>query len=133
MNKEVILTELQFKAVRSSGAGGQNVNKVASKVGLSFDLLNSKGLTEEEKNWLHQKLKNKLSKDCILNLTADTSRSQKQNKDLVIQRFLKLLEKSLQKPKLRKNRKLSKIEKEKRLRDKRKLAETKTNRKKPNW
>ena len=51
MDKEVLLSELKFKAVRSSGAGGQNVNKVSSKVVLSFDLVNSLGLTQEEKDW----------------------------------------------------------------------------------
>ena len=49
MNKEIVLTEVKYKAVRSSGAGGQNVNKVSSKVMLSFDLMDSKGLDEEEK------------------------------------------------------------------------------------
>lgn len=48
MNKDTIVSELQFKAVRSSGAGGQNVNKVSSKVILSFNIANSSGLSEEE-------------------------------------------------------------------------------------
>ena len=50
MNKEKIINELEYKAVRSSGAGGQNVNKVSSKVILSFNLQNSQALTEEEKD-----------------------------------------------------------------------------------
>ncbi len=49
MNREQLITELTFKAVRSSGAGGQNVNKVASKVVLTFDIPKSQGLSEEEK------------------------------------------------------------------------------------
>ena len=56
MNKEKILLELDFKAVRSSGSGGQNVNKVSSKVVLTFDLENSSSLSDEEKEMLKQKL-----------------------------------------------------------------------------
>ena len=61
MNKDKIITELKFKAVRSSGAGGQNVNKVSSKVVLTFDLNNSEALSEEEKELLSTKLKSKLT------------------------------------------------------------------------
>ena len=56
MDKSIIASEFSFKAVRSSGAGGQNVNKVSSKVVLTFDLVNSKGLTEEEKILLQAKI-----------------------------------------------------------------------------
>ena len=60
MNAEKIIKELKFKAVRSSGAGGQHVNKVSSKVELLFDLQNSTEFTEEEKELLLQKLKKKM-------------------------------------------------------------------------
>jgi len=60
MNKDKIIAELKFKAVRSSGAGGQNVNKVSSKVVLTFDLNNSEAFSEEEKELLSTKLKSKL-------------------------------------------------------------------------
>ena len=63
MEKEKIISELSFKAVRSSGAGGQNVNKVSSKVVLTFDLKNSKALTEEEKLLLETKLSSRLTTD----------------------------------------------------------------------
>ena len=63
MKKDILLSELNYKAVRSSGAGGQNVNKVSSKVVLNFDLENSQGLNEDEKIYLKRlnKTKNKKS------------------------------------------------------------------------
>ena len=61
MDQNILLSELSYKAVRSSGAGGQNVNKVASKVVLTFDLKNSLALTDEEKELATQKLKSKLT------------------------------------------------------------------------
>jgi len=67
MNPELITKELNFKAVRSSGAGGQHVNKVSSKVELSFDLINSIALSLEEKELLQKKLKTRLTKEFILN------------------------------------------------------------------
>ena len=69
MDKSIIASEFSFKAVRSSGAGGQNVNKVSSKVVLTFDLVNSKGLSEEEKMLLQTKIATKLTQDGILILT----------------------------------------------------------------
>ena len=71
MDAEKIKSELQYKAVRSSGAGGQNVNKVASKVILSFDINNSKGLSEEEKNRIKIKLAPRLTTDFILILNGE--------------------------------------------------------------
>ena len=62
MNVEIISSELNFKAVRSSGAGGQNVNKVSSKIVLIFDVATSQGVTDEERILLHTKLKTKISK-----------------------------------------------------------------------
>ena len=74
-DEELIQSELSFKAVRSSGAGGQNVNKVASKIELSFNLLESSALSEEEKQRLLITLENRLTKDYVLQLQCDESRS----------------------------------------------------------
>lgn len=63
MNKEIIKTELQYKAVRSSGAGGQNVNKVSTKVQIQFFVEQSNGLTADEKATLTAKLANRITKD----------------------------------------------------------------------
>ena len=66
MNSTEILKELQFKALRSSGAGGQHVNKVSSKIELTFDLDNSLALSEKEKDLLKSKLQSKLTKEHYL-------------------------------------------------------------------
>lgn len=83
METEKIITELQYKAVRSSGSGGQNVNKVASKVVLTFDLKNSQSLSEEEKLRLETKLMTRLTAEQILILNCDEDRSQLKNKAIV--------------------------------------------------
>ncbi len=133
MEKEIIITELTYKAVRSSGAGGQNVNKVSSKVVLSFDLKASNGLLDEEKEWLMAKLKSKLTVDGVLLLNCDEDRSQLKNKELVTKRFFDMLQKALVKPKERKETKVPKAIVEKRLKEKASNAEIKNNRRKPEF
>ena len=133
MDKEVLLSELKFKAVRSSGAGGQNVNKVSSKVVLSFDLVNSLGLTQEEKELLLAKISTKLTQENILILTSEEDRSQLKNKEVVVKKFLKVIENGLKIPKERKETKIPKAVKEKRLQQKKSTASIKENRKKPNF
>ena len=131
MKTDVLLTELQFKAVRSSGPGGQNVNKVSSKVVLTFDLVNSKSLSDEEKERALKKLKSKLTLEGILILNCDEDRSQLKNKEIVTKRFLEIITKSLIIPKERKPTKVPKSVIEKRLKDKSSVAEIKQTRKKP--
>nr|WP_294778061.1 alternative ribosome rescue aminoacyl-tRNA hydrolase ArfB [uncultured Flavobacterium sp.] len=131
MKTDLILTELQFKAVRSSGAGGQNVNKVASKVVLTFDLKNSQALSEEEKELLVNKLNTRLTSEQILILNCDEDRSQLKNKTIVTKRFLELINKSLLVPKKRKKTAVPRTVIEKRIKAKRNLSELKQSRKKP--
>jgi ribosome-associated protein len=126
-----IISELNFKAVRSSGAGGQNVNKVSSKVVLTFDLPNSLCLTEDEKAMLSERIKTKLTLDGILILNCDEDRSQLKNKEIVTKRFLKLIENALIVPKKRKPTKIPRSVIEKRIKAKRNTSEIKQNRKKP--
>ena len=133
MDKEILLSELKFKAVRSSGAGGQNVNKVSSKVVLSFDLFNSLGLTQEEKELLLTKIATKLTQENILILTSEEDRSQLKNKEVVVKKFLKVIENGLKIPKQRKETKIPRAVKEKRLQEKKSTASIKENRKKPNF
>ena len=130
MNQSEILKELKFKAVRSSGAGGQHVNKVSSKVVLSFNVFTSEFLSEEEKELLKARLKNKLSKEGLLILSSDESRSQHRNKELVINRFTKLLTACLIRKKKRKATKISKLAKQKRMDAKKRVSEKKVSRKK---
>ena len=133
MKTDVILTELQFKAVRSSGAGGQNVNKVSSKVVLTFDVNNSKALTSEEKELLHHKLGTKLSSENLLILNCDEDRSQLKNKTIVTKRFLQLIQQSLVVQKKRKATKIPRSAIEKRIKAKRNQSEIKQNRRKPHF
>ena len=130
MNAEVILTELNFKAIRSSGAGGQHVNKVSSKIVLIFDMATSQGLNENEKLLLYTKLKTKISQENLLILTCDEDRSQFKNKKIIIKRFFEMLENALVLPKVRKATKISKGANEKRIQEKKKAGEIKAGRKK---
>lgn len=131
MKTDIILTELKFKAVRSSGAGGQNVNKVSSKVVLTFDVNNSNAITEEEKELLYIKLASKLTSENVLILNCDEDRSQLRNKEIVIKRFLELIKNALIIPKKRKPTKIPRSVIEKRIKAKRNLSEVKQNRRKP--
>ena len=131
MDKERVLQELKFQAVKSSGPGGQHVNKVSSKIVLSFKLDSSLGLSEKEKAQLMQKLKHRLTKDNVLHLHCEQTRSQHKNKALVITQFFKLLDNALIIPKKRKKTKPSKASVEKRLESKRKEAQKKIQRRKP--
>ncbi len=132
MNKESLIKELSFKAIRSSGAGGQHVNKVSSKIELTFDLENSKEFSDEEKERLLKNLAIKLTKIHVLVLQCDESRSQHRNKEIVIDRFLDIITKALIVPKRRKKTKPSKGAIQKRLTSKKKHSEKKDSRKKPN-
>jgi len=126
-----IITELQYKAVRSSGAGGQNVNKVSSKVVLSFDLKNSQALSDEEKLLIETNLASRLTADLVLILQCDEDRSQLKNKEIVTKRFLELIKKGLHVPKIRKATKVPKSVIKKRIKDKKNLSDLKKSRRKP--
>ncbi len=132
MQAEELLKELNFKATRSSGAGGQHVNKVASQMELSFDIPNSSGLNEAEKARLLEKLKSRLTKEGLLQLSCSESRSQHKNKTIVIERFLELIKSNLRVQKPRKKTKPGKGAIEKRLTTKKNTALKKAHRKPPN-
>jgi ribosome-associated protein len=133
METEKIILELNYKAVRSSGAGGQNVNKVSSKVVLTFDLKNSQALTEEEKMLLETKLASRLTADLVLILNCDEDRSQFKNKAIVTKRFLELIKNALIIPKIRKATKVPKSVIRKRIKDKKSVSEVKKNRRRPDF
>ncbi|MCB2409296.1 alternative ribosome rescue aminoacyl-tRNA hydrolase ArfB [Hymenobacter lucidus] len=125
---ESFLPELQFQTSRSSGPGGQNVNKVESRVELRFRIADSQLLTEEQKQMLLTKLASKLTTEGELLLTAQEDRSQLRNKEIVVQKFYDTLRKALHKPKARKATKPSKGAVRKRLESKKKHGEKKANR-----
>lgn len=127
-----LISELSFKAVRSSGAGGQHVNKVSSKVELSFSILDSSVLNEEQKERLITKLQPRLTKNQVLLLQCDESRSQHRNKELVISRFLQYIHEGLKVQKKRRPTRIPKSAIKKRLKGKRVVSERKASRRKPN-
>jgi len=121
--------ELHFSASRSSGPGGQNVNKVNTKVELRFHVASSTLLSDEEKILLLEKLAKKINSDSELILVSQTERSQIKNKEKVIEKFYSLLIRALTPRKKRKPTKPSQASKEERLEEKRKQAEKKERRK----
>ena len=133
MNKEQLLKELNFKAIRSSGAGGQHVNKVSSKIELIFSIENSIALTSNEKDRLYKNLSSKLTKDNRLILFCDDGRSQHKNKELAIKRFLELILAKIAVPKYRKKTKPSRSSLRKKSENKQRQSLKKTLRKKPNF
>ncbi len=126
-----ILSELEFNFSRSSGPGGQHVNKVNTKVGLRFDIYGSKILNEEQKELLLEKLSNKLTNDGVLVLASQEARSQLMNKELVLKKLDKLFKSAFFVPKKRKPTKPTKASQKKRLDSKKHQAKKKANRQKP--
>ena len=122
--------EFRFITSRSSGKGGQHVNKTESKVELRFHVMNSELLSDEEKELFLKNLSNKINNDGYLQIVSQKFRSQIKNKKECIKKFYDLLEKGLQIPKERKKTKRSKRSILKRLNEKRKQSEKKERRKK---
>lgn len=133
MNTEILIPELNFKALRSSGPGGQHVNKTASKVAVSFNLDASQALSEREKERLRHKLSTKISSEGIITLQCSETRSQHRNKAIVIERLIQLLQQNLKVAKRRKKTKPSRGAIERRLKSKKENAMKKANRKPPKF
>ncbi|MEL6637699.1 MAG: alternative ribosome rescue aminoacyl-tRNA hydrolase ArfB [Bacteroidota bacterium] len=122
--------EFKFRHSRSSGSGGQHVNKVATRVELRFDLPGSTLLTEAEKVLLHKRWANRLNKEGLLRLVNQESRSQLRNKQAAIAQFYELLRRGLKRVKKRRPPKINPAAKAKRLEAKRQQSEKKANRRK---
>lgn len=125
--------EFEFLTSRSSGPGGQNVNKVNSKVSLRFDLEQSALLSDDEKSLLRLRLKSHLSGAGILLITSQVSRSQHINRELCVEKFYQLVEKALLRPKIRRKTTPSAAAKTRRLELKRLNAEKKQGRRPPEY
>lgn len=120
-----LVDELEFSASRSSGPGGQNVNKVSTKITLRLDVVNSAILTAEQKSILLTKLASKLTKEGVLLLHAQEKRSQLQNKEEVLVKLDQLLTKAFATKKVRRPTKPGKAAKQKRIADKKQRSEKK--------
>lgn len=123
-------TECEFKTSRSSGKGGQNVNKLETRVELWFNVLQSNLLSSEEKQLILHKLASKLTDGNIIHLQEQSARTQLENKRKIIKKLHQLLAQSLKKEKIRKASKPTKTSKEKRLKTKKIDAEKKASRRK---
>ncbi len=121
--------ELIFSASRSSGPGGQHINKVSTRVELRFDVLNSKLLTDEEKEIIMSKLTGRITKEGMLVLRSQVERSQYDNKVRVMKNFYSLIQKALTPVKKRKPTRPTPGSKQKRLETKRIVADKKNRRK----
>ncbi|MDO5523254.1 MAG: alternative ribosome rescue aminoacyl-tRNA hydrolase ArfB [Bacteroidia bacterium] len=125
LNIDKLMSECTFSTARSSGAGGQNVNKVETKVTLYFDVKNSQILTDEQKSILSEKLKNRITKDGVLQLSSESERTQMRNKKVVSDKFINLISKALIPAKKRKATKPTAASIKKRIEDKKRQAEKK--------
>ncbi|MFO8055120.1 MAG: alternative ribosome rescue aminoacyl-tRNA hydrolase ArfB [Bacteroidales bacterium] len=123
--------EFDIKAVRSSGPGGQHVNKTSTRVELRFNVGASDLLTEDEKNLIRNNLSSMLTRNDDLLITSEKTRSQAKNREDAIEKFYRTLEKALTPAKKRKKTKPPPEVKEKRLEEKKKQSEKKSLRKPP--
>jgi ribosome-associated protein len=125
MNPQLLHRELRFRTSRSSGAGGQHVNKVETRVELLFDVEGSQVLTDEQREIIKKRLSSYINKEGVLIVASQASRSQQSNKERTIEKFDELIAKAFQPRKKRKATRPPHAAKEQRLRQKKMRAEKK--------
>jgi ribosome-associated protein len=129
----ILEREVEFQFSRSSGPGGQNVNKVNSKVTLNWDLESSSAIGVQHKNRFREKFKNQISAKGVFQFSVEETRDQHRNKDLAFKKLLKSIQSVSVAPKKRIKTKPSKRAKEKRLSEKKSTKERKVSRRKSSW
>lgn len=130
-DEEALIKEVEFQAVSSSGPGGQHANRASTKVQLIWKPSESEVFEDVKFKRVQKNLDSKLTKDGKLILSSEKTRSQHQNKQLVIEQFLKLINKAIKPRKKRKKTKPTQASKRKRLEDKQKQSEKKKRREPP--
>ena len=120
--------ELDYRATRAGGPGGQHVNTSSTKVELLWDVAKSPSITDEQRDLVMQKLRKRIGEDGMLRLTSSTSRSQHQNKEDVTDRFARMLADALRVPKRRKKTKMPRAVREARLKAKKNRSRIKQQR-----
>ena len=128
---EIPDNELSFRYARSSGPGGQNVNKVATKVTLLFPVAESAVLSSEQKRIISERLTNRISNDGVLHVTSERHRTRSANQRDAVARFTALVADALTPPKKRQRTKIPRSERRRRLEAKRRRSEKKKQRVKP--
>ena len=125
--------ELTFTASRSGGPGGQNVNKVSSRVTLSFELDRSASLSDEQRKRIRKKLATRVNKDGILRIVSQRTRSQEMNRADALQRFVEMLRAALTVERPRIETKIPRVVKLRRLEEKKKRTRVKQERSRKEW
>jgi ribosome-associated protein len=132
-NREAFLREFKFQTSRSSGPGGQHVNKVSSRVELRFNVQESQLLSDDDKGILYNKLATRINQDGILSIVVQADRSQLKNKQSTIEKFFDLLTQAFTPVKKRRPTKPSRGARERRLQAKRQGSEKKSRRRSTDW
>jgi ribosome-associated protein len=122
---EIDEAELGFEYSRSGGPGGQNVNKVNTKVALTFDVAASAALSEYQKGLIREKLGNRITEDGVLRVVSTEHRTQPANREAAVERFVALIAGALKRPKVRRPTKATRGSHERRLREKKGRSDVK--------
>jgi ribosome-associated protein len=125
--------ELVFKASRSGGPGGQNVNKVSTRVTLLFDMANSASLSKLQKEQLLKRLATRVDKNGVIRVVSQKFRTQKANREAAVRRLQELLREALKTPRARKKTKVPQWARQRRLEEKRQRSLLKQRRTKRKW
>jgi ribosome-associated protein len=126
-------SELTFAASRSGGPGGQNVNKVSSRVTLTFDVMHSPSLSEEQRQRILSRLRTRINKDGVLQVISQRTRSQEMNREDALARFVEMLQNALKVQRMRVKTRVPAAARGQRLEEKKKRAETKQSRSTKVW
>lgn len=128
---EIAQGELRFAYSRSSGPGGQNVNRVETRVTLLFDVDVSSSLTESQKLRIHERLATRINKDGVLRVVSQRFRTREANRRAAMERFDELLAQALRYERPRRKTRVSRAVKRRRIESKRQRGEIKRSRSKP--